>query len=133
MCRCAVRSSGEPEPVRPLPGVERRAHPVLRPDRVEPDRGDAQAVPGGRGVEQRLVGPQRRDGVVDAVVDDRADLQALRVAAQQGAALVEPLVPLDVPALALDPDVTDAQVREVRRVFGELVDDGRPARRTRCW
>ena len=109
--------------MRPLPGGERWLDPVLRADGVEPDRGHAQAAPGGRGVEQLLVGAQGRDRRVHVGMDPCADLQALRVAAQQRTVVVEPLVAFDVPALALDALVPHPQVGQVGGVLRKLVDD----------
>jgi hypothetical protein len=66
---------------------------------------------------------ERGHRVVDRGVDAGPHLDALGVAPEQPAGVVEPLEPLDVPALELDPLVPDAQVRVVRRVLGQRVDD----------
>ena len=114
---------GRDPPVPPLPGVERRLDDVLRAHRVEPDRRDTEAPRGCGRVEPLLVGTEGGDGRLHRGVDPRPDLQTLRDAPQQGAVLVEALVALDVPPLALDAGVADAQVGQVGRVFGQRVDD----------
>jgi hypothetical protein len=107
-----------------LPLVQRRLDPVLRADGVERDRGGAQPRAGQLRVEETQVRAQGRHGGLHRVVDAGADLQALRVAPDQLTPVVETLVTLDVPPLALDPLVADAQVRVVGPVLGQGVDHG---------
>src|SRR6476469_3947889 len=107
MCRCAVRSSGEP----------------MRWARSHSPSGGSITYPE-RGGQEVDVGAQRGDGRIDRVVDAGAHLEALGVAAHELARVVETLVALDVPALALDALVADPQVGVVGGILGPGVDHG---------